>query len=63
MNKQESLLTSESAKSIVSGLILMSVATLIWTGVAYYGMRGTPHWWLLSVFPLACMFFIYYAWT
>lgn len=61
MNKQKDLLTTESAKSIIIGLILMSVFTLIWAGVAYYGMRGTSYWWILSLFPLACIFFVYHA--
>ncbi|QJD97324.1 hypothetical protein HH214_16340 [Mucilaginibacter robiniae] len=61
MNKQSNLLDIKSAKQMVAGLILMTVFTLLWNGIAYYGLRNSPYRWLLSVFLIACIFFVYYA--
>jgi hypothetical protein len=53
--------TADVVKKTVSGLTLMTIFTLLWTGIAFYGLSSSAYLWLLGIFPLACMFFIYYA--
>jgi len=61
MNQTTTLLNNNSAKGIMTGLIMMTLTTLFWTGTAFYGLMDTSYWWLIGIFPGACIFFIYYA--
>ena len=61
MNQTTTLLNANSAKGIMRGLIMMTVTTLVWAGIAFYGLLNTSYWWVIAIFPGVCIFFIYYA--
>ncbi|RYE24375.1 MAG: hypothetical protein EOP45_05900 [Sphingobacteriaceae bacterium] len=61
MDSKTTFSTTDAVKKIVGGLTLMTIFTLLWTGIAFYGLSNSAYLWLLSIFPLACMFFIYHA--
>lgn len=61
MDSKITLPTADAVKKTLSGLTLMTIFTLLWTGIAFYGLSNSAYLWLLSIFPLACLFFIYYA--
>lgn len=52
---------AQAPKNISSGLILMTVFTIFWSAIAYYGCRNSADWWLPVLFVLPCLFFAYYA--
>ncbi|HEK20581.1 MAG TPA: hypothetical protein ENO28_09045 [Bacteroidetes bacterium] len=53
-------ITTETAKQTISGLTLMTMFTLVWAGIAFYGFNGLPYEWLLSIFVIPCIGFVYY---
>jgi len=58
---QSANINKDIAKRSITGLVLMTTFTLMWSGVAYYGLMKTSYWWAVSIFPIASIFFIYYA--
>jgi hypothetical protein len=53
--------TAQSVKKKAFVLLLMTFFTLIWAGIAGYGLMNSAYLWLLCVFPLTGLFFIYHA--
>jgi len=51
---------SKMVKGMIWGLVLMTVFTFFWSGVAFYGMSHNTYRWLLLIFPILCFLFIYY---
>jgi hypothetical protein len=61
MNNLVSTPTAQSVKKKAFVLLLMTFFTLIWAGIAGYGLMNSPYLCLLGIFLLVGLFFIYYA--
>ena len=49
-------------RSVATGLIMMTVFTGLWTGMAYgAGLSGSPYQWLLIIFIVAMLLFLVWA--
>lgn len=61
MNSLVSAPPAQSVKKKAFVLFLMTLFTLIWAGIAGFGLIHSTYLWLLCFFPLTGLFFIYYA--
>ena len=58
MEKQQKLVPAAAVKGVASGLYMMAVFTLVWTGIAYQGLRGSAYALVLVVFVVFAVTFI-----
>jgi hypothetical protein len=58
MENQSHLVPAAAVKGIASGLFMMAVFTLIWTGIAYGGLHNTAYALVLIVFPVLAVTFV-----
>jgi hypothetical protein len=60
MEDKPHVIPDAAVKGVASGLIMMAVFTLMWTGIAFDGgLIGTIYQWVLIIFPIpAIIFFI-----
>jgi hypothetical protein len=58
MGKEPHIMPAAAVKGIATGLLMMALFTMIWSGIAYGGLHGTAYALFLLIFPLAAIFFI-----
>ncbi|HEY4325966.1 MAG TPA: hypothetical protein VGN20_18395 [Mucilaginibacter sp.] len=58
MDKEEDLIPAIAVKSIATGLLMMAVFTLVWSGIAYGGLHHTNYWPVLLAFPVLAVLFV-----
>jgi hypothetical protein len=58
MDKEEHLIPAVAVNGIASGLVMMAVFTLVWSGIAYGGLHHTNYWPVLLIFPVLAVLFI-----
>ena len=58
METEKHTIPARAVAGIASGLLMMAVFTLMWSGIAYHGLQETNYWYLLSVFVICAIIFI-----
>jgi hypothetical protein len=58
MDTEENLIPAVAVKSIATGLLMMTVFTLVWSGIAFGGLHHTNYWPALLVFPILAILFV-----
>jgi hypothetical protein len=58
MENDKKILPDAAVKGIATGLCMMAFFTLIWSGIAFGGLRGTAYWFFLLLFPVFAILFV-----
>ena len=58
MENEAHIIPAAAVKGIATGLVMMAVFTLIWSGIAYQGLAASEYWVALAIFPVFSVFFI-----
>lgn len=58
MDNEQHIIPGAAVKGIATGLVMMAVFTLVWSGIAYGGLHGGSYWPVLLIFPVLSMLFV-----
>lgn len=58
MENETRIIPAAAVKGIATGLVMMAVFTLIWSGIAYHGLAAGNYWFALLIFPVFSVLFI-----
>jgi hypothetical protein len=58
MDNEPHIIPGAAVRGIATGMIMMSVFTMIWAAIAYQGLVGSNYWLLLFIFPVLSIVFV-----
>jgi hypothetical protein len=58
MDTETHIVPAAAVKGIATGLCMMAFFTLIWAGICFGGLNGTPYWFAPLIFPLFSVWFV-----
>jgi len=58
MENEKKILPDAVVKGIASGLCMMALFTLLWSGIAFGGLHDTSYWFFLLLFPVFAVLFV-----
>jgi len=61
MDTEKQIMPDVAVKGIATGLCMMAFFTLLWAGIAFGGLNGTPYWFYPLIFPVFSLLFVFNA--
>jgi hypothetical protein len=58
IDNQQHIIPGKAIKGIATGLIMMAVFTLMWSGIAFGGLHSGSYWPMLLIFPVLSTLFV-----